>query len=62
VGHPADQFAYVLSGPLALSLADERLLLHGGDAVMIPRGTPHRWQNTSVEAAQVILVSVRIAH
>jgi quercetin dioxygenase-like cupin family protein len=59
---PADQFAYVLQGPLRLFLGDDDLTLATGDAVVIPRRTPHRWQNDGPAAAQMLLVSLRFSH
>jgi transcriptional regulator with XRE-family HTH domain len=61
-GHPTDEFAYVLRGPLTLVLGDDRLSLTTGDAAMIPRNTPHRWQNDGPASAQVLLVSIRLSH
>ena len=59
--HPADQFAYVLQGPLTLTLGGQRLSLDTGDAAMIPRKTPHRWHNEGIGTAQVLLVSARLS-
>jgi transcriptional regulator with XRE-family HTH domain len=61
-GLPTDQFAYVLKGPVSLSLAEERLTLGTGDAVVIPRKTPHRWQNDHTGPVEVLLVATRISH
>ena len=59
-GHVADQFAYVLRGPVTLFLEDDRLTLAGGDAVLIPRKSPHRWQNDGTAPVEVLLASVRL--
>jgi transcriptional regulator with XRE-family HTH domain len=61
-GHPTDQFAYVTKGPLTLFLGDDRLSLAAGDAAVIPRKSPHRWQNDGTAEAQVLLVSIRLSH
>ena len=58
--HPADQFAYVLHGPLTLFLNADRLVLDTGDAAVIPRKTPYRWENGGTASAEVLLVSVRL--
>ena len=58
--HPADQFAYVLRGPIRLLLGDEDLCLSTGDAVVIPRRTPHRWYNEGPGTAEVLLASIRL--
>jgi transcriptional regulator with XRE-family HTH domain len=60
-GHPSDQFAYVLKGPITLLLGDETLSLASGDSATIPRRAPHRWQNDGPATAEVLLVSVRLA-
>jgi transcriptional regulator with XRE-family HTH domain len=61
-GHPTDQFAYVLKGPLTLFLGDDRLSLQTGDAAIIPRKSPHKWQNDGTGSTQVLLVSIRLSH
>jgi transcriptional regulator with XRE-family HTH domain len=57
--HGSDQFAYVLEGSLTLHLNDDTHTLATGDAVVIPKGHPHRWQNDGVRPAQVLLLSTR---
>jgi quercetin dioxygenase-like cupin family protein len=54
-----DQFAIVFAGALELTLGEELLTLHRGDAVQIVARTPHRWHNASRRPAQVALVSLR---
>lgn len=58
-GLPSDQLAVVFSGALSLTVADNLVELDAGDAVLVPHGTPHRWQNAGSAAAQVLLVSPR---
>lgn len=58
--HSTDQFVYVLAGAITLFLGEDRLSLDMGDAVVIPRTRPHRWQNESSVPAQMLLVSVRL--
>ena len=53
-----DQLGIVFAGRLELTLGDEMLALHRGDAVQIVAGTPHRWQNTSRRPGQVALISL----
>jgi transcriptional regulator with XRE-family HTH domain len=57
--HDSDRFAYVLEGSLTLHLNDDAHRLATGDAVVIPKGHPHRWQNDGARPAQVLLVSPR---
>jgi quercetin dioxygenase-like cupin family protein len=54
-----DQFAFVFSGAVELTLDDESLTLRRGDAVQLPAGMRHRWANRQRRAAQVVLVSTR---
>lgn len=62
VAHPTDQFAYVVKGILTLFLDDDSHLLNAGDTVLIPRKVPHRWKNDGTAAAEMVLVSTRLAH
>lgn len=61
-GHPTDQFAHVLKGPVTLFLGDDRLSLATGDSAVIPRKSPHRWQNDGTATVEVLLVSSRLSH
>jgi quercetin dioxygenase-like cupin family protein len=56
---PYDQFAYQLKGTLTLFWGERQIRLRAGDAVTLPAGTPHRWQNSGRRAAQVLLVMCR---
>jgi transcriptional regulator with XRE-family HTH domain len=58
-GVASDQLAILFAGELTLTLAGDTLELQIGDAVLIRARTPHRWQNASRHAAQVLLVSSR---
>lgn len=54
-----DQFGFVVSGVLELTLGDELVTLRRGDAVQILAGIPNRWVNQSTRPAQFVLVSFR---
>jgi quercetin dioxygenase-like cupin family protein len=54
-----DQFAYQLKGTLTLFWGERQIRLRAGDAVTLPAGTPHRWQNSGRRPAQVLLVMCR---
>jgi transcriptional regulator with XRE-family HTH domain len=56
---PMDQFAFVFAGTVRLTLDQDVMTLHRGDAVQIVARTPHQWQNTSRRATQIVLVSLR---
>ena len=61
--HPSpstmDQFAFVFAGVVKLTLDQEVMTLHRGDAVQIVARVPHLWHNTSRRATQIVLVSLR---
>ena len=59
VGHSYEEFAYVVSGSVQMQLRDGTRALASGDAVLLPPETEHRWENTSSEQAQILLVSIR---
>ncbi len=39
--HPHQQITYVLAGVMEFNLDGEKCVLHAGDGVLIPPGTPH---------------------
>lgn len=44
--HPhSDQTLVVLQGMLSAEIADKKILMHRGDSVTVPAGTPHRFVN-----------------
>ncbi len=51
------EFAYVVSGRVALVLEDETVTLGPGDAMTFPGRTPHTWRNASgTEPCEVLWV------
>jgi transcriptional regulator with XRE-family HTH domain len=54
-----DQFAMVLKGRLVLTHAHEEIRLVRGDTVLIRASTARRWQNSTRQPAQVLIVSSR---
>lgn len=58
--HETEILAVIFEGELLLTLEDTVHTLQRGDAVMIPAGTPHRWQNKSAKAAQILKVNPRL--
>lgn len=54
-----DQFVMMLKGTVLLSHNEHVVTLRRGDSLMLPAGTPHRWQNRSRSSAQVLIVSTR---
>lgn len=45
--HTGEEVAYVIEGEVDLHLKDSIYHLYGGDSVLIPPSTPHRWVNNS---------------
>ncbi len=54
-------FAVVFAGAVRLQLGETTQLLRRGDAVTIPPGTPHRWENKTTKSVQLIKVIPRVA-
>lgn len=57
--HPGEEFAFVLNGRVTLTLSDEQTELHAGDAVTLPAGAPHRWENQAAEPVEILLIASR---
>src|SRR5947209_10007900 len=52
--HDSDEVAYVLSGEITLKIGDEVSVGGAGTCAFMPRGVPHAWKNTGVEAGRVL--------
>lgn len=52
-------FAMVLAGSVRLELADGTQVLRRGDAITIPAGMPHRWENKGTKDVQLLKVTPR---
>ncbi|MEL1265723.1 cupin domain-containing protein [Pseudoxanthomonas putridarboris] len=52
--HAADETLFVLSGSLTVRCGGELVEAAEGTTVVIPRGTPHLWWNTSAHEARVL--------
>jgi transcriptional regulator with XRE-family HTH domain len=55
----SEQFVMVIAGSVMLDLADGTQVLRRGDAITIPAGTPHRWENKGTKDAQLMKVTPR---
>jgi quercetin dioxygenase-like cupin family protein len=53
-------FAVMFAGEMQLQVQDITHLLRRGDAISIPPGTLHRWQNNSTKPAQLLKVVARL--
>ena len=54
-----EEFAFVLTGEVTLTLADEENVLRPGDAVTLPARAPRLWENRTKERAEVLMISSR---
>lgn len=55
-------FAIVFAGEVRLHLKETVQVLRRGDAITIPPGTPHRWENTTAKDVPLLKVIPRLAH
>ena len=62
VSHPGEEFALCFDGEMTLTLNDCSRMLRRGDTVNFSSETPHRWENSGVEVAQIVIVSRRFIH
>ncbi|MCG8915765.1 quercetin 2,3-dioxygenase [Actinokineospora sp. PR83] len=51
-----DEAFYVLSGELEFHVRDDVFTGCAGDFVFVPRGTPHRFRNTSAHVARTVFL------
>lgn len=54
-----EEFAFVISGRVTLTLADEENTLSAGDAVTLPARAPRLWENRTKERAEILMISPR---
>ena len=52
----------VFSGEVQLQLGKTTQVLWAGDAITIPAGTPHRWENQAASVVQLLMVIARSVH
>jgi XRE family transcriptional regulator, regulator of sulfur utilization len=52
-------FVLVVAGVVRLVMEDDAHVLKRGDAITIPPGTAHRWENTGARAVQLLKVVAR---
>jgi transcriptional regulator with XRE-family HTH domain len=59
--HPSNSelFAMVISGAAVIELADGSQVLHRGDVITVPAGTPHRWLNKGMKDVQLLKITAR---
>jgi transcriptional regulator with XRE-family HTH domain len=55
IGHPGEEFAYVLLGSIEVVLADEIHALSQGDAIRFDTTTPHAFRNASRNGVAVVV-------
>jgi mannose-6-phosphate isomerase-like protein (cupin superfamily) len=52
----SEQVLLVVDGEVEAEIGDERRMLRAGDCVVVPRGAPHRFTNTSDRPARTFNV------
>jgi mannose-6-phosphate isomerase-like protein (cupin superfamily) len=57
-----DEFWYVLEGVLGVQVGEHEVEAHVGGAVLVPRGTPHKYWNASPERLRYLLVMTTNIH
>jgi transcriptional regulator with XRE-family HTH domain len=57
-GHPREEFAFVVSGEVELTLGPDSYRLHAGDAATLLRGELRRWTNVGTQPARILVVAV----
>ena len=58
-GHDHEEFAFVLKGPLVLTLGPDRHVLRTGDSVIFLPGELRLWENPGRASARLMLVTLR---
>ena len=58
-GHDHEEFAFVLKGPLVLTLGPDRHVLRTGDSVIFLPGELRLWENPGRASARLMLVALR---
>ena len=54
-----EEFAFIVTGEVTLTLADEESVMRPGDAVTLPAQAPRLWENRTREIAEILIVSSR---
>jgi transcriptional regulator with XRE-family HTH domain len=58
-GHDHEEFAFVLKGPLVLTLGPDRNVLRTGDSVIFLPGELRLWENPGRASARLMVVALR---
>jgi quercetin dioxygenase-like cupin family protein len=51
-----ERFAFIIEGGVTLTVGDEVHTLGKGDAITFAPASPHQWENTRAETAQVMII------
>jgi transcriptional regulator with XRE-family HTH domain len=54
-----EEFAFIVTGEVTLTLADEENVMAAGDAVTLPAQAPRLWENRTGAIAEILIVSSR---
>ena len=55
-----EQFTLIFEGEVVLTLDSQEHVLQRGDAITIPSGVRHRWENRKNAPGQIVIVTLRI--
>jgi len=62
--HPSaaasDTFAFIVEGEVTITVGESQHTLRRGDAITLTVDMPHRWENTGLVPAQILVVSARL--
>ncbi len=54
--HVGEEFVWVVSGSIEISVGQERFLLAEGDSIYFQSSVPHSWKNTSESVCEVLWI------
>jgi mannose-6-phosphate isomerase-like protein (cupin superfamily) len=52
--HPYDEVLIIQEGQVTVIAGEERLELKGGQIVVVPAGTPHKWMNSGTDVLRQV--------
>jgi len=58
-GHDHEEFAFVIKGPVVLTLGPDRHVMRTGDSVVFLAGELRLWENPGRAAARLMVVTLR---
>lgn len=59
MSHVGEEFSYVISGTLEITIDDEKFLLHAGDSIVFDSSRPHRYRTIGDEDVHLVSVATQ---